>query len=469
MTSKRQRFAGFLYLLSVLLAYSFNLPTARTVLSGDQTPKTLKFEVNNIFVGILKHTIRISNPTLNRVSSGEMYVPIIDNQTARHYVFPFNISSSVGPYSIVKDSLGNVYASWKNVATEGKRSIMAEIDYRIVSLDISYIINSSLVTDYDKSSELYTKYTTPEEFIQSDDSRIIRQAQNLTSGQNTTDQKVSKIYNFVTKHIRYEVEDYERGALWALENGTGDCSEYSFLFIALCRAAGIPARTQTGFAFHSTSETTEDGHMWSEYYLENYGWVPVDATWQQLNAIDGKHFSQMQGTPEDIPYSNFFFNYTSGPNESELAESQSVTLRPSEPSLLNDIALETIIKGVQKINQAKFAVSLTRNILRLLAPSDTDELDRNLHESQVRLQTAIETWQDNPQNAQSEGSKAIENADNAFRKASAIIVYVLAVSILILVSIMLVILILAKRREKHQEKNPQRKSIPETIQPVCTG
>ncbi|MEM2250451.1 MAG: transglutaminase-like domain-containing protein [Candidatus Bathyarchaeia archaeon] len=98
-------------------------------------------------------------------------------------------------------------------------------------------------------------------------------------------------------YLRYEIQNEERGALWALENGIGDCSEYSYLFIALCRAAGIPARIQAGFTFHYAGQVLKDGHMWAEYYLENYGWMPVDATWQLFNTIDSKHFSSFRSIP----------------------------------------------------------------------------------------------------------------------------------------------------------------------------
>ncbi len=44
---------------------------------------------------------------------------------------------------------------------------------------------------------------------------------------------VFKIYSFVTTHLNYGVQDGEKGALWALKNAVGDCSEYSHLFVVL--------------------------------------------------------------------------------------------------------------------------------------------------------------------------------------------------------------------------------------------
>jgi len=163
------------------------------------------------------------------------------------------------------------------------QTFTVELDYSILSFSLTYTVNSSIMESYDKNSELYIKYTQPEELIQSNHEEIVEKAQKITQGVEDPLVKARLIYNFVVGYLRYEIQDEEKGALWALENRVGDCSEYSYLFVALCRAAGIPARVQAGFAFHYAGQILEDGHMWAEYYLENYRWIPVDATWQLLN------------------------------------------------------------------------------------------------------------------------------------------------------------------------------------------
>ena len=66
----------------------------------------------------------------------------------------------------------------------------------------------------------------------------------------------------------------DRGAVSALKIKKGDCSEYSDLFVALCRAKDIPARVVTGVSVQSDTKTAK--HNWAEVYLKNYGWVPFD-------------------------------------------------------------------------------------------------------------------------------------------------------------------------------------------------
>jgi hypothetical protein len=61
-----------------------------------------------------------------------------------------------------------------------------------------------------------------------------------------------------------------KGAAAALRDGTGDCEELTSLFIAICRAAGIPART-----------VWVEGHCYPEFYLLDKAgeghWFPCQA------------------------------------------------------------------------------------------------------------------------------------------------------------------------------------------------
>lgn len=86
----------------------------------------------------------------------------------------------------------------------------------------------------------------------------------------------------------------------AFENGKGVCQDYSHLFCALCREAGIPARYVAG-----TSKGEGSTHAWAEYfvpdekYLRNDGtslqgrWFGVDCTRNRL--VDDTYVSLASG------------------------------------------------------------------------------------------------------------------------------------------------------------------------------
>ena len=86
-----------------------------------------------------------------------------------------------------------------------------------------------------------------------------------------------KIYRYVREHMYYELAGGWNVAPAILERGNGSCSEYSFVFIALCRAAGLPTKYVGSVAIRGDDASTDEVfHRWCECYLPGYGWVPID-------------------------------------------------------------------------------------------------------------------------------------------------------------------------------------------------
>ncbi len=421
-----------------------------------ESSELLKFEIDSVYVGSLKHVITIVNCSPIPVR-GELFVPLIRNETARHYVVLYNISSSqMLQETFLNDSSGNRYFHWNNLKIGGEQTFSLELDYYVLSFSIHYVVNSSVVENYDTSSETYKKYVEPEELIESNNSRIILLAYNLTNNVDSWHEKAVRIYNFVYRHMHYEEQDEERGALWALENGAGDCSEYSYLFVALCRAAGIPAKIQAGFAFHRPSETLENGHMWAEYYLENYGWIPVDVTWRLFDVIDGRHFSSIQSVSEVIQYANYFFD--SEAEENNVEEKQLVSSTPCTTDVFGDSFIENVVKTIQKTSQAKFAVFLGKVFgTALIFPSEVEEVEQTFLESEIQLQNAIDFWNENPKIAESDAVKALENVEKTLQNAWMLIVKAFTIFIGITIVILLIGLFFLKRYQTKQDRNSEQK------------
>jgi hypothetical protein len=88
-----------------------------------------------------------------------------------------------------------------------------------------------------------------------------------------------KVYKYVIDHVEYEMVGGWDIPEVVLKRGKGSCSEYTFAFIALCRAAGLPARYQGSVVVRGDDASVDDAfHRWAQIYLPNYGWVPVDAS-----------------------------------------------------------------------------------------------------------------------------------------------------------------------------------------------
>ncbi len=119
------------------------------------------------------------------------------------------------------------------------------------------------VKDLPKTFRLYL---LPSDKIESKDKAIVKLSKEIgTDAENVWDE-IEAVYDWVQKNIKYE-NGQLKGALAALKDGTGDCEELSSLFIALCRAKGVPARI-----------VWVPEHCYAEFYLTdkdgNGFWFP---------------------------------------------------------------------------------------------------------------------------------------------------------------------------------------------------
>ena len=449
MSFSHRQVASLLSLVTLFLVFCSMTCLSFSETVQEEIPGLLKYEINGVYVGSLKHVIQIVNNSPAPVS-GELFVPLIKNETAQRYVILRNNSLSK-----VNDSSGNIYFHLDHLRIGGGQTFRVELNYYVVSFNIHYLIDSSVVENYDTSSEMYRKYTGSEELMESDNSRVISLVHNLTGNVDDWHGKALKIYDFVRRHMHYEVQDEERGALWALENGVGDCSEYSYLFVALCRAAGIPARIKAGFAFHRATESLEDGHMWAEYYLENYGWIPVDVTWRLFDKIDDKHFSSIQSVPEEISYANYVFECK---EEKNLEDEQMVSVTPCSAGVFDDSFVENIVKTVQKVRQAKFSIFLGKVFgTPLIFPSEAKEVEQTFLESEIQLQNAIDSWDEDPRIAESNAVSALENVEETLQNSWMLIAKAFAIFISIPVVIMLIGFFFLRRYDVKQDRKSEQK------------
>jgi transglutaminase-like putative cysteine protease len=143
---------------------------------------------------------------------------------------------------------------------------------------IDYNIDPSQVGTYDKASSDYQLYTSPEKYIESNNPQIEALAGQLEQGQTNPYIIAGSIYDWVVHNLTYQTDPSLGGALYALENGGGECGDFSALFCALCRADGIPARPVVGRVADDYPNDSSDCHVWAEFLLPGYGWVPVDPT-----------------------------------------------------------------------------------------------------------------------------------------------------------------------------------------------
>lgn len=148
-----------------------------------------------------------------------------------------------------------------------------------------------------------TAYTAERPYWQANNDQIREIADELKTPE--------AIYDFVVKTLKYDfgrvIDDKPRlGAVDALKDqSSAVCLEFTDLFIAIARAAHIPAREVDGFAFTENTKqrplslVKDILHAWPEYYdARKKTWIMVDPTWgnttggtDYFNTIDFDHFA----------------------------------------------------------------------------------------------------------------------------------------------------------------------------------
>ncbi len=89
-------------------------------------------------------------------------------------------------------------------------------------------------------------------------------------------EKVIWIHHWIKSNIRsYRGPSKRFSVEKTLKTKKGNCWEVSDLFVTLCRKYGIPARQIAGWLYQKGKINA--GHAWAEVFLEDYGWMPVDA------------------------------------------------------------------------------------------------------------------------------------------------------------------------------------------------
>ena len=181
-------------------------------------------------------------------------------------------------FKIVADKWNQKYAhfNYKSIRPDSLiRSIM-KVETEISEI-YYFIFPDKCGTVTDIPADLIKLYTANDSKYLTDDPFIQKLAIEL-KGKETNPYWIARnIFDYVRNTLEYKLEGGWNVAPVVLKRGTGSCSEYTFSFISLCRAAGIPARYVGSIVVRGDDASLDDVfHRWPEIYLPNYGWVPID-------------------------------------------------------------------------------------------------------------------------------------------------------------------------------------------------
>ena len=106
-------------------------------------------------------------------------------------------------------------------------------------------------------------------------------ADSIVAKKKTVLEKARAIYDWTVDNMYRDPETLGCGTgdvCLLLKKPGGKCTDISSVYIALCRAVGVPAREIFSVRLGKKAEedTTTWQHCWAEFFLPGYGWVTAD-------------------------------------------------------------------------------------------------------------------------------------------------------------------------------------------------
>ena len=184
-----------------------------------------------------------------------------------------DVKYSPKPSKILRQQ-GNTYAIFIFESPTKPEEITIEVTIDILRRDFETVADSNAEAP-PLSKQEAKRWLRSETYIESD-AQAIREAADQIEGADRLEE-VRRIMQFVTTKLQYGgYSEKQMGAESGLLEGQGDCTEFADLFVALCRSKGIPARNCDGLLAVNVGPNDTSWHKWAEFYLEPYGWIPVD-------------------------------------------------------------------------------------------------------------------------------------------------------------------------------------------------
>lgn len=168
-------------------------------------------------------------------------------------------------------------------------------------------LNPRNVKAYDKERVLYRKSVAPDQLVESADSAVVEMARAIVGKESNPYLQARAVYDYMLANytvlpgMRPSDSDPKELLSWK----RGDAYDFAILYTAMLRSLGIPSLPVAGILV-SPNESSESGvsvrnHWWSEFYIEGFGWIPVDVA-----LGNGMEFDSFRAIPSNDVASYYF-------------------------------------------------------------------------------------------------------------------------------------------------------------------
>lgn len=194
---------------------------------------------------------------------------------------------------LVEDENGEIHVIYN--ATMPNETITLNA---VVEVKVDY--DTAIERDYPVSSEevVITNLTEPNEDISEKADELTDLSSVLKTFKN--------MLNWVNKNIEYDISYFgqTKNAQTVFIERRGVCVEYSHLLISMLNSQGIKTRYVNGYVISDDWQS----HAWTEAYIPEYGWLPLDPTFNQIGILDSSHVMVSYGYDQSTDFDRLTAN-----------------------------------------------------------------------------------------------------------------------------------------------------------------
>jgi hypothetical protein len=154
--------------------------------------------------------------------------------------------------------------------------------------------------EVDKPVKAKAEFLKSSYFLDSGNDKVRELAARVTGEETDPWRKAQRIEKWVHEHMKQNTEVNFAPASQVLRDLQGDCRQNAMLTAALCRAAGVPARTAIGLVYVNDRERGPvlGFHMWTEVWVRGQ-WLMLDAVLGQ-GSVGAGHLKIADHSWQDI-------------------------------------------------------------------------------------------------------------------------------------------------------------------------
>ncbi len=199
-------------------------------------------------------------------------------------------------------SYENIFVHQISQSTNGRQKLDFSHTFAVDVYEINTSININSIRPYFAETLVYyNDFLIANAIVPSDDENLIELVTDIVGRETNAWRKAKLLYDWMIDEVRIvqSLRSADSPILEALEDNRADAYEMAVLYTAFLRAAGIPAVTNSGILVDANVETKN--HWWTEFYVEDFGWVPVDTA--LAAGLEYEPFEEREN-PEEFYFGN---------------------------------------------------------------------------------------------------------------------------------------------------------------------